>query len=366
MIRVLVAGLGAGFGGVSRVIMNVLNNMPKDKVEFTVIETYDSAYHNEIIDGGNKIVEIPPFKKYFKYKKAIKKLFECEKFDFVWINNTAKVDLIIMKYAKKHGVKVIWHSHGSVQEGGKLKGFVFELLNKINEKKFYRYLDYGIACSNSSAEYFYNKKYAKDNVIVMPNSIDCKKYVFSEKKRAKSRTEFNVHEGDIVLACIGRVCEVKNLDFAVKVLADLPDNYKLVIIGSGETEKLKKSIDQNGVASRTVLLGERNDVADLLNGIDILLLPSKSEGLPMVVLEAQANGIKCLISDRVSKECKALDTAEFLSIDSHEEWKNAIIKANTERLGDALAIMKEKGFDVFGYVKKFGEILYELSADKKQ
>ena len=358
MKKLLVCGLGEGFGGVSNVIMSVLRAIPQGTLDITVVETYDSVYHDEILALGNKTVKFPPFKKYFKYKKAAKRYFKNNAFDAVWINNTAKVDLVIMKFAKRGGAKIITHSHGSVQEGSKLKKTVFEILNKLNERKFYSYMDFGIACSKSSADYFYKGKRLKNKrVCVLTNAIDCKKYAFSESKRNAARAVFNADKNDIVLACIGRVCAVKNLSFAVEIVQSLPEKYRLVIIGGGETDALKSRVTDLKLQDRISVLGERNDINDLINGVDILLLPSLSEGLPMVVLEAQANGLKCIISDRVSDECKALESAEFIPSESPVLWAEIILNSDISRNANAIEIMKSKGFDVEAYAKRFLEIL---------
>lgn len=358
MKKLLVCGLGSGYGGVSNVIMNVLRDIPQGTWDITVVETYDSVYHDEILELGNKIIKFPPFKKYFRYKKAVKKFLKDNPFDAVWINNTAKVDLVIMKFAKKQGAKIITHSHGSIQEGSKLKRVVFEIINKLNEKKFYSYLDYGIACSQSSADYFYNKRYLKDkNLCILTNAISCEKYAFSEELRDIARSEFGVGQDDIVLACIGRICAVKNLGFAIEVIEKLPENYKLVIIGGGDAESLKLQISERRLEEKVLLLGERSDINVLLNGIDILLLPSISEGLPMIVLEAQANGIKCIISDKVSTECKALDNAEFVPIEDAQNWAEVILNADHHRVQDSVTIMQNKGFDIKDYSRKLLEIV---------
>lgn len=357
MKKLLICGLSGGYGGVSQVIMNVLRTVSKEYFDIFVVETYDSVYHDEIHALGFHTVKLPPFKKYFIYKKEVKKFFRKNTFDIVWINNTAKADLTIMRYAKKCGAEVIAHSHGSVQEGGKFKRFALEMLSKLNERKFYSYLDYGIACSQNSANYFYNEKFLRGKQIeVLPNAIDCEKFSFSENDRNFARKEFGVKDGDVVLACIGRICAVKNLGFAVKALSILPKVYKLIVIGSGDADVLMRQAVENGVAERLFLLGERNDINILLSGIDVLLMPSFSEGLPMTALEAQANGVKCILSDKISMECKALESTDFIGIDFVEKWRDAILNSNIARTKNAVDIMKSKKFDIFAYTERLMEI----------
>lgn len=358
MKKLLVGGLGMSYGGVSNVIMTFLRNVDRQEFDISIIETYDSVFHDEISALGVKIIRLPIFKKYFRYKKAVKRLFKENRFDVVWINNTAKVDILLMKYAKRSGAKIISHSHGSVQEGSRLKKLIFNIINRVHEKEFYKLLDLGIACSQSSAEYFYNPKYMKGNLpVVLPNAIDCNKYAFSYDKRVQARSIFNAGETDIVLACIGRICEVKNLGFALKVMLLLPDEYKLVIIGNGDSSALRSEIESNGLEDRVFILGGRGDVDLLINGVDIVLLPSLSEGLPMIVLEAQANGTKCIISDKVSSECKALDSTVFATIQDASVWADIIKSADTTKTENAEKIMIDGGFDVSTYSQRLAELI---------
>lgn len=362
MKKLLVCGLGGGYGGVAQVIMNVLRAVPPDAWDITVALTYESPYRDEIQSLGFHTVKWPPFRKYFAYKKAVKEFLQNNAFDTVWINNTAKVDLAVMRYAKRYGAFVVTHSHGSVQEGSGCKRFIFELLNKCNEKKFYSYMDRGIACSQSSASYFYNAEYLHGKrVEVLPNAIDCAKHAFSENDRVTARQQFGVQEDDIVLACVGRVCAVKNLGFALQTMATLPAQYKLAVIGGGDMQWLAQQIATLGIADRVRILGERKDVNVLLNGIDILLMPSLSEGLPMVALEAQANGIKCILSNKISNECKALDSMEFVPIDDPAKWIAAILHADTKRTENAAQILYDKNFDISTYAKRLTEILNDQS-----
>ena len=356
MKKLLIGGLGEGYGGVSNVIMTYLRNVDRSQFNISVIETYDSVYHDEIVSLGFEIIRLPVFKKYFKYKKAVRKLFKDRKFDVVWITHNAKVAILTLKYAQCSGPQVITHSHGTVQEGSRLKRCVFEFINKLHEKKFYSYMDLGVACSQSSATYFYNAKYLKNKeVFVLPNAIDCKKYEYSCEKRIAAREILNARDADIVLACIGRVCDVKNLDFALKIMPLLPDKYKLVIIGGGDARTLQAEVARTGLDNRVSFLGARSDVDLLMNGVDMLLLPSLSEGLPMIVLEAQANGVKCIISDRVSSECKVLESAEFATICDESVWADIIKRAETERTENAATILTEGGFDVATYSQKLSE-----------
>ena len=192
---------------------------------------------------------------------------------------------------------------------------------------------------------------------MLTNAINCEKYAFSESQRNVARHEIGADENTVVLACIGRICAVKNISFALDVVKKLPDNYLLLIVGGGEIEQLKQEILEKQIEGKVVVFGERKDIDTIMNGIDLLLLPSISEGLPMVVLEAQANGIKCIISDNVSAECKVLDNAEFISIDNEDKWVDCILNSNYKRVEDAVHIMKEKGFDIKDYSSRIMEII---------
>lgn len=361
MKKLLVCGLGAGYDGVSNVIISFIENVDKSLFDVSVLETYDSAYHDRIEKSGCKIYRLPPFKKFFAYKKAVKKLFAEQHFDVVWINNTSKVDLQIMKNAHRFGAKVVTHSHGSVQEGGFLKRNAYKFLSCVNERKFYKYLNYGIACSQSSADYFYNKKYMADIPLkVLPNAINSVNFMFADEMRKKFRDELSLSENDVAMACIGRLCPVKNLGFALRVLQNLPPNYKLYFVGDGERDKLENDIKSLSLNDRAFLMGRRSDVSQLINAFDVILLPSISEGLPLTVLEAQANGMKCFVSANVGGDCKLLDSLEFLAIDNPETWAKAIMKADVSRTRDASEQIKLKNADIEEYTKMLTEIFFNV------
>ncbi len=360
MINLLITGLGRGCGGISSVIINVLKTIDRDKFFITVLDACNSIAHKEIEDMGYKVVSVPPFKKYFQYKKAIKQLLLENSFDIVWINNTSKVDRVIIDEAYERGIKIVTHSHGASQEGDFVKRTIYQIMNVVNENNFYRKITMGIACSKSSSDYFYNKKkMGLKPVLVLPNAIELEKYKYNEEIRNKYRKELRL-ESKVVLSCVGRITRVKNIGFAVKLLTKLPKEYVLLLIGQESSNEVRTIVSELGLMDRVIFLGRRDDVAQIINAVDVLLMPSFSEGLPMAALEAQANGIPCVISSRVSDECKGLDSTIFVDLEDFSSWISAIKAAKRDNNFDSISIMREKGFALESYTKKLESIFIDV------
>ena len=161
MKKVLVCGIGSGRGGIGSVIYNTIKESDRNSISFVVLLTYDTVWEEDFTKLNIPTIKITPFgKSVRKYKKDLKeKVFAKEKFDFVWVNNTSKVDIEIFKIAKKNGAKTISHSHGVGAEGSFMKRFLYKACEIFTSHYFYKYVDISIACSQKSAEYFYSKSY---------------------------------------------------------------------------------------------------------------------------------------------------------------------------------------------------------------
>ena len=164
----------------------------------------------------------------------------------------------------------------------------------------------------------YGKKAVQSGKItIIPNAIDLEKFAFNPDKRKLLRQKLGL-ENKFVLGHIGRFVYPKNHSFLIDVFAEVvkvKPEARLMLVGDGELRKnIEEKVVSLGLQDKVLFLGNRNDVADLYNAMDIFLLPSHYEGLPVVGVEAQANGLKCLFSDKVTEESKLIDQFEFISL----------------------------------------------------
>ena len=173
--------------------------------------------------------------------------------------------------------------------------------------------------------------------------------------RQKVRYEVGLKEEDIALTMIGRLTAVKNQIFSLKLLKKLDDKFKLVLFGDGEDlEILEKFVMNNQLSSRVFFMGMRKNISAYLNGMDVFLLPSFHEGIPFSIIEAQANGISCIVSDRLSKELAVSDLVSFCDIENYEYWLEKICSLNLNyKREQYYKIVKANGFSIEQSADKF-------------
>ena len=361
MKKILVVGMSRTVAGVGAVILNVVSNLDRTKYEPVVLLTYESESRRMLEDMNIRIEKVTPFgENRRKYRSEIEQIFAKEHYDYVWINNTSKVNIDIFKVAKKYGAVTIAHSHGESVEGPLYKRIAFRLIELFTTPVFYRNLDIAMACSKSSAQYFYSEKYRKTHrVYVMPNSIDVQKFMFRADARESVRKEFGWNGSDVGMIFVGRLTQVKNPMLLVEMMRDLPVQYKLLFVGSGELqEELEKKTREYGLDGKIRFAGSRRDVSRILSGADLFLLPSFHEGLPVSALEAQANGLPCIISDTITDECMLLPSCRKAACNQQSVWAEAVMKVSPqERILREEVPSEVKGADNAEYVAKFVKIL---------
>ena len=261
-------------------------------------------------DGG-KFIGISVKRCKNPHKQNIQMIFNQNDYEYVWINNTSKINIDLPRIAKKHGAKIIVHSHGVATEAKGLKKIIFSIIEKVNTREYCRLIDIPFACSQASAKFFYPADLLKKCKVVS-NGIETEKFLFNEKERIRIRRELGIKNNDILIGAVGRLTTVKNYAFLADLLPELPDKYKVIILGDGEDEAyLKNIIDKHNIGDRFFLLGKKQNISAYLSAMDIFAMPSLNEGMPFSLIEAQASGLRCVVSTGVSQEAKIIDYISF-------------------------------------------------------
>ena len=253
---------------------------------------------------------------------------------------------IYFPIAKKHDIKTIVHSH-STSNGSGIKSVA-----KIILQYPLRYeADYFFGCSLKAGEWLFGKKIVQsDRYFTIKNAIDTQKYFFNRKQRSILRNQLRIEEDVTVFMHVGRLHEAKNHIFLLHVFAmlikEIP-NSMLLLVGDGElSSEIEKQIEQLNLKSYVKMLGARTDIPDILNAADVFLFPSKWEGLPVTVVEAQASGLPCLVSDKITKEVGISELVKFLPIDKGTQvWIDAIKETDLTRKNVIDKII-QAGFDI--------------------
>lgn len=364
----LVPGLDAG--GISVLLLNYYKKMDRNKIQFDFAIFHErlGMTGKEFEKMGSKIYILPQKKVDFKgYIGTLRKILEENNYEIVHAHQNYQ-SFIPLKIAKDMGVRVrIAHSHTTLAMPG-IKQKIYYMIGKIGNKI---YATDKFACGIEAGKFLYgNKEYRKGNVFILNNAIDIKKYVYNENTRQKKREELGIDDS-FVIGNIGRLSAEKNQKFAIDVLAELckvEPTAKLLIVGNGELEKdLKEYAKQSGVIEKTIFLGRRSDVCELLQAFDVFILPSLIEGLPIVGVEAISASIPCLFADCITKELKLRENIEYIKGYNPKEWcskilfyQNFIRKENSK---DVMMRLYDINTNARNLEDKYIEILQERNGE---
>lgn len=363
-IKILVVDYGNVNGGIENFIFNVFKDIDKTKIQMDFL-VYNKECYNEklLISEGSEIYHTnKPRENYFKCKKYIKSFFirNSNKYNFIWLQTCSASSIFAHKLAHKYTTaKVITHAHASKSEA---KNFIVEViinfLSGVNRKKLLKVSDYYFACSKNAGTYLFGKKIIYNKHFhVIKNGISVDKFRYSEERRKKIRRELNLNDKDFVVGNVGRITAIKNHDFLIKIflkILEYKPNSTLLIIGNGDLEiKIKHKIKQLGLEPKVKLLGEKENVNEYLNTMDLFVFPSKFEGLGIAVIEAQTSGLPCLITDRLPKELYITDIVYSESLEEKpDRWAKDSLAIGPNKKRDLYyKYTIESGFDIKTTIK---------------
>lgn len=365
MKKILVYGITENSGGVESVIMNYYRKLDRTKFQFDIlVHKHKVAYEEEIKNLGGNIYYITPRREnYFQYKKELKSFFKqnADNYDAIWVNVCGLSNIDYLKYAKKYGIKTrIIHSHNSKNMGSILT----EILHKFNKLFIKKYATDFWSCGELASRYFYsNKIIAGKYHKIINNAVDIDKFKFNNDVRLQCRTELRLNN-NFVVGHIGRLHFQKNQEFLIDIFDEiqkLKPNSMLVLVGDGEDkEKLIQKINEKGISDKVIFLGIRKDVELVMQTFDSFVFPSLFEGLPVVLFEAQAAGLKIFAADTISEKSKITSNFEFLSLESSPKyWAEKIVKECDNNYDRMLSNqeMKNSNYNIENQIVEFEKFL---------
>ena len=317
MKRVLHVVNRMGYGGIETFLMNVYRNVNKNKIQFDfAVHTHIPGDYDEEIKkmGGNIYYFTSRRKNIIKYYNDWKKFLKenSNKYVAIHMHVSSLSTITPIVLSKRYKIKNrIIHAHSTLQEGK-----IHEFLNTKNKKRVNKYTTKLLACSKTAGDYVFGNNEYK----IVNNGIDIEKFKFDKNKRKEIRKKFDIRDNETVYINIGRLIELKNQKYLLNIFKEIYNKdklSKLFIIGKGELKSvLENKINELNLKEQVILLENRNDISDILQGMDIFILPSLYEGLPIVAIEAQSSGLKCFISKNVTQEVKVTDLVEFIDINN--------------------------------------------------
>lgn len=244
-----------------------------------------------------------------------------EDYDVIHLHTKQWKSFLIEEIAKEYGVpKIIVHSHSTgIDTSDPVKRQEEIALHEAAKKAFTMDIATDFcACSWLAADFLFGGKIPKSRIKILKNAIDVNRFSYNTEVRNTVRQALNL-EGCFVLGNVGRMTFSKNQEFLMEVMREIPEeqtNIRLLLIGSGELEEeLRRKAEEYKLQEKVIFLGRRKDVDQILQAIDVLLLPSRFEGLPVSLIEAQTAGLKCLASEAISEETLITGNLERLPLD---------------------------------------------------
>ncbi len=364
-----------GSGGIEKFVINVLQNIERKKFQFDIVVFRDEEefYEEELkIAGSEKIVLDKNLKSNFL--RRIERLFKFYKLlrerpDYGIIHAHMSTPLTYFELicvAKLLNRKVVAHSHSS---GTWKNGKIRKLCYRIGKRFLWAMTEVHLACSVEAAHWLFPEKYSK-YVIIVINGINTDEFLYSETKRNEIRKEYDLN-GFYVLGHVGRFQPEKNQKLLIDIVEYLKQrcSVKLLLIGEGKQKSdIENYVKKKNLEDTVLLLGEVHEVNDLMQAMDIFVLPSIYEGFGIVALEAQASGLPCVLSDAVPRKVQCADTVWFIPLSEEvSAWgekimsiKNECRTVRSQSSKKMSKVMKTNAYDIRATADEMSEIYCEL------
>ena len=368
-IRILQVVTTMNRGGLETMLMNYYRYINRSKVQFDFLvhRDFEADYDKEIVSLGGQIFHLSKLNPISSlYKKELDEFFNSHQEYKVVHSHLDCMSGTPLKEAKKcHVPYRIAHAHSSNQT--KDMKYPLKLIFKRNITKNANYL---FACGEQAGKWMFNT----ENFKVLNNAIDAKVYSFNSIARDSIREEFHIPNDSFVIGHVGRFMNPKNHTFIIDIFnqfhKDHPNSY-LMLVGEGElTISIQDKVKALGLEDNVIFTGLRSDVNELLQAMDVFLFPSLYEGLPVSIIEAQAAGLPCLISNKVPIECKKTDLVYQLNLeDSVNVWSNKIYELSHITRRDTYEEIKQSGFDIVEnakWLENFYIDLYKKALEEEQ
>lgn len=355
--------------GAETMMMNYLRNIDRDKfrIDFLINRTEQADYESEIEKLGSHIYRMSPLYpgKFRKYKKEIEQFLNEHKEYKIIYSHLEERSLIAMRVAKKMGISTrIVHAHSTPKH--------FNM--KYPVRLLFRHFLKGTytkkaACGTEPAKWLFGDD---TDVRIIKNAVDTDRFQYEKGVREKTRKILKIKDDALVVGHIGRFTYEKNHEYLLEIFKEVvkqrPDS-RLLLIGGGrpaQEQKTKQFIREKvrtmGLTKNVIFMGIRKDIPELMSAMDILVMPSRSEGFPMTLVEAQSMGMRCLVSDRVPYSVNITDEVQFLSLENEPvEWANKMIsfcQSNPDRRMMHQKII-ESGYDIRDCVKEMESLFTE-------
>lgn len=361
MKRMLCIVGGMNAGGAETFLMKVYRALDKSEfqMDFAVAVKDKGFYDDEIMSMGGKIFHIvPKSESSLKNFLDIKRIVKDNGYKSVLRTSQHSLSALELLAARLGGAKklIFRSSNSNTATGNGFSSFLHKMCMFMPRI----FANVRIAPSVEAAEFMFGKASVKKGIAkIIPNGIDFEYYKYDEKLRKKVREEFGL-ENNFVVGHVGRFNRQKNHTFLIKVFYELQkkrDDAKLLLVGKGELEpEIKQQCELLGIGNKVIFAGVRSDMPALFSAMDAFVFPSLYEGMPNAVIEAQACGLTCILSDRITKDANITNNVYYLpiNINNYESWVKSLIDSKKTRNSIFL-----KEYDIKYVVKNVERLAFE-------
>ena len=342
--------LGLDLEGITSVIYNYTKAMDRSGMELSFL-TYGDLKPSlrERFEALGRILFVSDRKQStLAYVKDYAAVLKANRFDAVHIHGNSGTMIIEVVLAKLCGVKnIMVHAHNTRTN--------HPVINAVLKTPMMWLVQECIACSEAAGQWLYGKH----PYTLLNNAIELENFRFRGSLRQQYRAEFGIGE-DFLIGHVGHFSEQKNHFFLIDVFAEfhrLEPASKLLLISDGPRFQLvKDKVVQLGLEDAVIFAGRRSDVAGIYNAMDLFVLPSNWEGLPLVMVEAQANGLPVLASSAVTEDAGCTDRAFYKPLDQGAEaWAGSLLEIRAkafDRSADTCRMVADHGFDIHAETQK--------------
>ena len=302
--------------GISTFIINNAKLLANhNSISIAYFNTIEHTLEKSLIKANIKLIHLPSRKgKVFLYYRKLIDIIRNGKYDIVHVNGNSATMAIELKAAQVAGCKVrIAHSHNTRTE--------HKIINKLLLPLFNATVTNCLACSKEAGQWlFKNRKF-----YIVNNGVDLFRYYPNLDRRSSIRNKLQIKSNEIVLINVGGFNFQKNQEFLIRMIPLLKEKFKLILVGNGTNfKKDKQLVSEIGLERKVIFTGNIDNIQDYLSAADIFVMPSRFEGFPFSLVEAQASGLTCFVSDKITKQVNLTGNVNFLPIENVKPWIHKI------------------------------------------
>ncbi len=344
-IRVLQVVTNMSYGGLENLLMNYFRHIDRNRVQFDFLTHVDihQDFEEEITTLGGNLYRLPMLNPLSIHYRSELQSFLASHPEYKIVHShldcTAGFPL---KFAKATNVPIrIAHAHNSNQSHN------LKYLLKIFYRHFIpKHATHLFACGKEAGNWMFRGL----PYTIVRNAIDVSNFTFSSQKSASVKADLCISD-KFVIGHVGQFRQQKNHSFLIKIFNEVHHsnpNAVLLLVGKGpEMQATQDLVHKLGLSNSVYFLGARSDIPDLMQAMDLFILPSLFEGLPVTMIEAQAAGLPCIISDKVPLECKITEDVTQISLEAPlSEWADSILRYQSFSKKDTTEILQQSGYDI--------------------